>query len=55
MMVPALRLVRADGASQQAGVKNRGGTQDFETSYLAIPPVDHDVGLYASGRINRDA
>jgi hypothetical protein len=35
-------------------VENRGGAQDFETSQLAVLPVEHDVGLDAFGRINRD-
>jgi hypothetical protein len=55
MMLTALRPARADGACQQVGVEDRGGAQDFETNNLAVPPVEHDVGLYAFGRINRDA
>lgn len=36
-------------------MEHRGGTQDFETSHLAVLPVEHDAGLDALGRINRDA
>jgi hypothetical protein len=43
------------GGSSQVGVENRSGAQDLETSHLAVPPVEHDVGLDASGKINRDA
>jgi len=36
-------------------MEKRGSVQDFKPDHLAVPPVEHDVGPHAPGRIDRDA